>query len=310
MSRIENDKRMLPSLPLGTKERARKLVERCIAHGTAHLRTHVDIHRETGLAPLEDILALREECEGQVTIQIVAFPQGGVMRAPGVIELMDEAIGMGADLVGGLDPAEIDRDPSGQLDAIFALAERRGVGLDIHLHEPGELGLFDLEEICRRAKAHGMQGKVTVSHGFCLSMVAESKAQRAAETMGEAGVMLATMGGSGTTVPPVMLLREAGVTVFAGNDDIRDTWSPYGTADMLERVSIIGWKCDLRHDELLGVAFELASTAGAKALGIEKYGVVEGAPASFFTLAADGIAEAVGGHPPRKLVVLGGKATA
>src|ERR1700719_4266179 len=144
---------------------------------------------------------------------------------------------------------------------------RRGVGLDIHLHKPGEMGLFNVQEICARTKALGLAGKVTISHGFCLGGIAERKAVEAAETMAEAGVALVTHGGGGLTMPPIEVLRAAGVLVFAGNDDIRDTWSPYGTGDLLERAAMIGWKGDFRRDDQVEVAFDLVSTAGARALG-------------------------------------------
>ncbi len=165
-------------------------------------------------------------------MQIVAFPQSRVMRCPGVLDLLDAAVRNGADLVGGIDPLEIDRDPKGQLDGIFAIAARHGVGLDIHLHEPGEMGLFNVQEICARTKTLGLGGKVTISHGFCLGGVTERKAAEAAQTMAEAGVALVTHGAGGLTMPPLEMLRGAGVLVFAGNDDIRDTWSPYGTGDL------------------------------------------------------------------------------
>ena len=80
--------------------------------------------------------------------------------------------------------------------------------------------------------------------------------------MAEAGVALVTHGAGGLTMPPIEMLRAAGVLVFAGNDDIRDTWSPYGNGDLLERAAIIGWKGDFRRDAEVEVAFELVSTAG------------------------------------------------
>ena len=94
-------------------------------------------------------------------------------------------------------------------------------------------------------------------HGFCLGGVTERKAVEAAETMAEAGVALVTHGGGGLTMPPIEMLRAAGVLVFAGNDDIRDTWSPYGTGDLLERAAMIGWKGDFRRDDQVEVAFDL-----------------------------------------------------
>jgi cytosine/adenosine deaminase-related metal-dependent hydrolase len=118
--------------------------------------------------------------------------------------------------------------------------QRHDVGLDIHLHEPGEMGLFNVQEICARTRALGLAGKVAISHGFCLGGITELKAVKAAETMAEAGVALVTHGAGGLTMPPIEMLRAAGVLVFAGNDDIRDTWSPYGTGDLLERAARIG----------------------------------------------------------------------
>jgi cytosine/creatinine deaminase len=310
MSRIETDKTVLPHLPLSTEERAGNLIRECVARGTTHLRTHVDIDLESSLAKLEGVLAARERYRDQVTVQIVAFPQSGVMRCPGVLELLDAAVRNGADLVGGIDPLEIDRDPKGQLDGIFAIADRHGVGLDIHLHEPGEMGLFNVQDICARTKALGLGGKVTISHGFCLGGITERKAAEAAETMAEAGVALVTHGAGGLILPPIETLRAAGVLVFAGNDDIRDTWSPYGTADLLERAAIIGWKGDFRRDAQVEIAFDLISAAGAQALGIDDYGITIGAAANLFTIAASCVPEAVAAHPPRKLVLFEGNVVA
>ena len=125
---------------------AGNLIEQCVAHGTAHLRTHVDIDLESGLAKLEGVLAARERYCDRATVQIVAFPQSGVMRCPGVLDLLDAAVRNGADLVGGIDPLEIDRDPKGQLDGIFAIAARRWArhssaraGRDGPLQCPGDL---------------------------------------------------------------------------------------------------------------------------------------------------------------------------
>ena len=310
ISRIETDKTILPHRPVSTAERASNLIEVCVARGTAHLRTHVDIDLENRLLKLDGVLAARDRHRGRVSVQIVAFPQGGVMRCPGVLDLLDAAVCQGADLVGGIDPLEIDRDPKGQLDGIFAIAARHGVGLDIHLHEPGEMGLFNVQEICARTRALGLSGKVTISHGFCLGDITERKATAAAEMMVEAGVALVTHGAGGLTLPPLEMLRAAGVLVFAGNDDIRDTWSPYGTGDLLERAAIIGWKADFRRDDQIETAFDLVSAAGAKALGIADYGIAVGGAATLFTIAASGVPEAVAAHPPRKLVLFDGRIVA
>ena len=310
MSRIETDKVILPHVSVSTEERAGNLIEECVARGTAHVRTHVDVDLESRLSKLDGVLAAREHYRDRASVQIVAFPQSGVMRCPGVLDLLDAAVRSGADLIGGIDPLEIDRDPKGQLDGIFAIADRHGVGLDIHLHEPGEMGLFNVHEICARTRTLGLGGKVTISHGFCLGDITERKAAAAAEAMAEAGVSLVTHGAGGLTLPPVEMLRAAGVLVFAGNDDIRDTWSPYGTGDLLERAAIIGWKADFRRDDQVETAFDLVSAAGARALGIADYGIAVGGAATLFAISAGGIPEAVAAHPPRKVVLFGGRIVA
>lgn len=310
MSRIETDQATLLDLPLSTEARAGALIRRCVAFGTGHMRSHVDITPAFGLKGLEGVLAAREAHAHLATVQLVAFPQAGIMRAPGVAALLEDAVRAGADLVGGIDPSEIDRDARGHLDTIFAIAERRGVGIDIHLHEPGELGLHSVQEICARTTAHGMQGRVTISHGFCLGGIAESKQKAAAALMAEAGVALVSHGAGGATLPPLFLLAEAGVRVFCGNDDVRDTWSPYGNGDMLERACVIGWRTDVRHDPLLEQLYGMCAGNGAEALGIDEHGVGEGRPASFYTLPAETMAEAIGQHPPRRLVFFRGRLVA
>ena len=309
MSRIENDKKAWGELP-PIAERAGNLVDLCIRQGTTHIRSHADVDLEGGLSKVEALLAVRERFRGQVGLTIVAFPQSGVMRCPGVLALLDEAIAMGADLVGGMDPSEIDHDPKGQLDGIFAIAERHGVGLDIHLHEPGELGISNLQQICERTAALGLAGKVTISHGFCLGMVVERKADEMAALMAKSGVALVTHGGASAAVPPLLKLRRAGVNVFAGNDDVRDTWSPYGNADMLQRAMLIGWRSDYRRDEDLRAAFDMTTAAGARAHGVAIYGLAAGAPADLCAVAASCVPEAVAAQPPRQWVMKAGRLVA
>src|SRR5260370_38571433 len=100
---------------------------------------------------------------------------------------MAEAVASGADLVGGLDPAGFDRSIEGHLDVVFGIAERRGVGIDIHLHDPDMLGIFELEEIARRTKALAMAGHVTVSHANTLGQVATEISERCRHAPSAAG---------------------------------------------------------------------------------------------------------------------------
>ena len=111
------------------------------AYGASHIRSHVDIDTTHGLSIVEGVWETRDALKGIIDIEIVAFPQSGVMVMPGVVELLDEALRQGCEVLGGIDPCGIDRDPKGQLDILFALAVKHGVDIDIHLHETGDLGV-------------------------------------------------------------------------------------------------------------------------------------------------------------------------
>jgi cytosine deaminase len=158
--RIAREKAYRTSLTVPVETRGALLVEAEIAFGTGHLRTHVDIDPDWGLSNLEAVLNIRDRYADQIDIEIVAFPQSGILAAPGTAELLDAALRQGADLIGGLDPAYVDADPKGSLDIIFALAEKHGKGVDIHLHEGGPLGLFELDLIAERTRALGLGGRV------------------------------------------------------------------------------------------------------------------------------------------------------
>ena len=307
VSRIEEERKAMPGLTLSTADRATHLIRAAAAHGTGALRTHVDIAPQGELHALEGVLQARQDNRAWASIQVVAFPQSGVMRCPGVLDLLDSAVAAGADLVGGIDPCEIDSDPAGQLNGIFSIANRRGVGVDIHLHEAGDLGLFSIREICKRTRALGMNGRVTVSHGFCLGQVPEAKARASAELMAQAGVSLMTHGAAGQPLPPLALLREHGVTTFVGSDNVRDFWSPYGTADILERAALVGWRADWRRDEQMLDALDLVTGSAARATGLSFTLLEEGAPASFFSIPARCVQEALATHVPRALVVREGQ---
>ncbi len=309
-SRIRVERELRKHYDRSVEERAYGLVRHAAALGTCAMRTHVDIDTEIGLANLHAVLAVREKSRHLVDMQIVAFPQSGVVRSPGVAALLDAAIGDGADLIGGIDPIGFDGDLAGQFDTLFDIADRRNVGVDVHLHESGPTGLRELAALANRTKAAGMQGRVTASHAFCLGNCRPVALQRMGELLVGAGVSVATHGGGASPLPPVKALRAMGVTVFAGSDNIRDAWSPFGDGDMLERAMLMAWRSGFRTDEDLGVAFDLVSGAGAAVLTFADHGIAEGGRADFFTVQAETLAQAVVDRPRRSLVVKAGRIVA
>jgi cytosine deaminase len=309
-ARIANEKRLRGSLGKDAYADARRLAEAELANGTTRLRTHVDIDEACRLSHVEGLLRLRADMADRLEIQLVAFPQSGIKRTPGAEEWLDEALRMGCDLVGGIDPSAIDRDPVGHLDAVFRLAERHARPVDIHLHEPHELGAFSLELIAERTKALGLAGRVTVSHGFCLGEVPAARSDQLLSLLAERGIALCTSAPAGSAVPPLERAVELGVTVFAGNDDIRDTWMPFGHPDMLERAMFVAMKNNLRSDAGLELAFGTVTTAAAKGAGFADHGLAPGCRADLVLVEAETLAHAVVERPVRRLVIAQGRVAA
>jgi cytosine/adenosine deaminase-related metal-dependent hydrolase len=306
IDKIDNERAMKKVLGIDPARQSARQVVLSVGHGTTHIRTHVDVDTEIGLAGIEGVMATRERYRDIVDMEIVAFPQSGMLVRPGTVELMEEALRMGADVVGGLDPSGIDRDPKGHLDIIFGLAERYGRPVDIHLHEAGELGAFATELVIERTKTLGMQGKVTLSHAFCLGTPDPVAVGALIDGLVEAGIT----GPASRPAPPVKRLVEAGIVVCSGNDGIRDTWGPYGNGDMLERAMLVGLRNNFRRDDELELALAICTYGGAKVMALDGYGLEPGCRADFVLVDAETVAEAVAGRPTRKLVVKGGRIVA
>jgi len=278
--------------------------------GTTAVRTHVDVDLGVGLRGIEVVREAVAALGGAVHAEIVAFPQDGVLRRPGVLELLDRAAAAGAEHVGGLDPASIDRDPVGQLDGLFEIAERRGVGIDVHLHDGGELGAFQIELMIDRTLRAGLQGRVNVAHGFAVGQLPAARQADLVAAMGEAGITMTTVAPIGAAPLPLLALRDAGVAVGLGTDGIRDLWSPYGTGDLLTLTTQLARLSGLRYDEELVTAARVASADAARFVGREVHDLVAGSPADVVLVDAENVPDAVVRAPRRALVVAGGRVVA
>ncbi|SFJ38465.1 Cytosine/adenosine deaminase [Bosea sp. OK403] len=309
LDKIDNERENKKRLNIDPyRQSARQSIQSSLM-GSTHIRSHVDVDTEHGLWGVEGVMRTRDEYRDIVDIELVAFPQSGLLRRPGTLELMDQAMKAGCEIVGGLDPCAIDRDPKGHLDAVFALCQKYGKPLDIHLHEPGEMGLFSFDLIVERTRALGMKGKVTVSHAFCLGVDAALVDPLIAQ-LAELDIAIMTTAPASRPAPPVRKLIEAGVRVCSGNDGIRDTWGPYGNADMLERAMFVGLRNNFRRDDELRMALDVCTSEGAKVMEIEGYGLTEGSTADVVILPGETVAEAIVTRSSKRRVVKRGKVVA
>lgn len=308
--RISNDRSRRRELGIPDVDHVTALLERMAAAGTSYVRTHTDVDPDVGLRGIETVRTAAEPMSGRVTVEQVAFPQHGLLTNPGTAELLEEALKSGVETIGGLDPASSDRDPVRNLDTTFTLAERYGAGVDIHLHDGGTLGAWEIELIADRTQVTGLQGRVAISHAYALGQIDEAYQARLLAQLAEAGVTLVTAATYSFPVIPIKKALAAGVNVACGHDGIRDLWGPYGSGDMLERAMFVAYRSTFRRDDDIEVALDAATYGGSRALGLKSYGLTVGAPADLVVVSARTPAEAVVARPTRELVLKTGRIVA
>lgn len=300
--RAERDGRGIPGVPSTVA-----VLREFLRHGTTATRTHVDVDLGVGLRGIEVVREAAASLGGAVEVEIVAFPQDGVIRRPGVLDLLDRAAGAGASSIGGIDPASLDRDPVAQLDGLFAIAERRGVGLDIHLHDGGELGAFQYELIIDRTRRTGLGGRVAISHGFGLGDVPPARQDDLLDHLADAGIAWTTVAPPRHTPLPWRGMRDRGIPLGFGTDGIRDLWSPFGDGDILRVALGFARLHALYSDDELAYAVELATTRAAGFVHRDTHALAPGARADIVLIDAENTQDALVRAPRRKLVVAGGR---
>lgn len=306
--RIQNDLDNWRSTERSVAEGAIYTLGRMISFGATRVRSHAQIDPDSGLERLEGVLAAKHAHADRCRVQVVAFPQTGILKAPGTEKLLDEALAAGADTIGGLDPHGFDDDPPGHLDIIFGLAHDRGVGVDIHLHDQGEVGAAQIEMICQRATE--LPHQVVISHCFALSSVDEVRAGALLEAMAEADVSIATVAPATAAPMPLERIRERGIGLGLGQDGQRDYWSPYGTGDMLDRTWQLAFTNGFRRDDQIEACVDTATRGGAALMGVSNVGLSVGDVADLVALPGDTVTSVVMDRPPRSLVISNGRVVA
>jgi len=305
--RILADRQAKRELGIDARRQSRRQIMQTLKYGVLSIRSHVDIDTEIGLANIQGVLETRQSLGDLVDIQIVAFPQSGMLIRDGTFELMEEAMKIGTDIVGGIDPATIDRDPVRHLDAIFALANRYGAPIDIHLHELGELGAFCLELIIERTKALSLQGRVMVSHAYCLGMLKEARQRALIDALVAADIAVMTVGSPSMPALPLRLMRQAGLVVASGSDGLQGTWEPWGNGDMLERAKYLAQRNSMARDDELEDMARICTFGGAQAMGLVDYGFEVGHFGDLVLVPARNLAEAVALTPEARTVIRRGR---
>lgn len=305
--RIAHERAERGALGIPSTDSTELVMREFLRHGTTATRTHVDVDLGVGLDGIASVRAAAERLDGALEVEIVAFPQDGVIRRPGVLELLDRAAQEGAASIGGLDPAGIDRDPVAQLDGLVEIAVHREVGLDIHIHDGNDLGVFQFELLAERTVQAGLQGRVTVSHGFALGDVSGTRQTELVAALAEAGISWASVAPPGRGRLPWATMREHGLRLGLGTDGIRDLWSPYGDGDMLRIALGFARLHGLRYDEELVDAVRLTSTDSASFVHRDQHDLVVGSRADVVLVDAENVPDALLRAARREVVLAGGR---
>lgn len=303
-----NDRRNWREAEASIEERVATTLERAIARGTTAVRTYAQVDVDAGHERLDAVVAAREANAGRCDVEIIAFPQAGLLREAGSADVLDEAMARGADVVGGIDPCALDRDPVRHLDIVFGIAEKHGAPIDIHLHEPDQLAKFSAELIIERTRATGMQGRVTISHGYGLGRLPEAQLRPLLDEMRELDISMATI--APPTALPTLMLAEYGIRLGLGQDGQRDYWSPYGNTDMLDRTWQLAFTNGFRRDEDIEHCVAIATVGGRSVMGLapglngaaDRPGLAEGDPADLVLVSGDTVTAAVMDRSPDRTV--------
>jgi len=304
------------------KERARRVIKWAVIHGTTALRSHVDVDTIGGLTPLRALLEVKAECAHLVDLQLVAFPQEGIVKDPGTEELMREAMDLGADVVGGMPYNEMtDPDSWHHIDFCFELAKRHDADVDMHVDETDDPGARTLQYLAAKTIKEGWEGRVTACHTCALGSYDPYYAAKVIGMVKKAGMNMITnpatnlmlegrldRGPIRRGLTRVKELLAAGVNVAYGQDCLKDTFYPtFGQADMLEVGLITAHAVQLSMPDEIETLFDMPTVNSARVMRLPDYGLEVGKPANFNLLAEETVQEAFRTHAPRRAVIRKGK---
>lgn len=302
-------------------QRATQTILDALRHGTLWMRNHVDIDQYAKLDLLNGVVAAREKFKHVFDLQIIAFPQHGLTRNPESVDLMWQAMENGAQLVGGIPHHEKDmEDAARQIEIVFEIAKAKDVNIDMHIDETDDPYWRSLELLAEKTIDEGYQGRVTAGH--CTSMAAwdVQTLNRIIDKVREADITVVTnapinllLQGRGDKtlvrrgIARVAELLEAGVNVCCGQDDLLNMFYPFGKMDPLEVANITAHAGHLTSPKQIEAVFDMPRYNAARNIGLQNYGLYEGADADLILLDATSAVDALRRKPERLYVIRKGE---
>ena len=302
------------------KSRAWKTLKWQIANGVQYVRTHVDVSDPT-LTALKAMLEVKKEIAPWVDLQIVAFPQEGILSYPNGEKLLDQAMEMGADVVGGIPHFEFTREYGVEsMHIAFDIARKYNKQIDIHCDEIDDEQSRFVETVAALALKYDMGEKVTASHTTAMHSYNNAYASRLFRLLKMSKIHFVAnplvnihLQGRFDTYPKrrgvtrVKEMLKNNINVCFGHDDVFDPWYPLGTANMLQVLHMGLHVCQLMGYGQINDGLKLVTENSAKALGLMDYGIQEGNSANFIVLPAENGFDAVRRQVPTRYSIRHGK---
>ncbi len=303
-------------------ERSHRVISQVVRFGTTHIRAHAEFDPSQGFTGFDAVCDLREQYKGIIDIQVVAFPQEGIFKAPGTEEMMHQAMKKGADVVGGI-PYN-DRNAEEHIDFVFKLAKEYGKDVDLHQDFKDD---FDadtcIEYLARKTIKEGYEGRVSCGHVTSLGAAPPERLKDIVKLIADAGISIMALPMTDLhlgarkdtynvrrTLTPVRALRDGGVNMCLATNNIRNAFTPYGTGDLLQVGMLAIPAAHLGGADDQSTVMGMLTTNPAKAIGLKNYGLAKGNVADMVLLDTKSTTSAVIDLPERLFVIKGGRIVA
>lgn len=278
-------------------ENVRKALDLAVKFGNTHIRAFADTDTKARLEGVKALLRAREEYKDRVTLQVVAFPQDGVVRDPGAEEYIEEALKLGADVVGGIPWIEYtDADAQEHIDRMFALAKKYNKDVSMLIDDAGDPTLKTLEMLAVTTIREGWEGRVTAQHSRAMALYPEPYYRKIEHLLKRANIGVVSDPQTGPLYARVKSLYKAGVRIALGQDDIADAYYPFGRNNMLEVAFLAAHLMWMTHRDEMEILYDLITTNAAEALNVSGHKLAEGGSADLVVLNANSVWEALWSH--------------
>jgi cytosine/creatinine deaminase len=277
-------------------------------NGVLHVQAFADVDTAAGLVGVEAVLAAREEFRGRVDVSVVAFPQDGILRDPGTAELVEQAMALGADVVGGIPWIEAGpADQEAHVDWACGLAARLGRRVAMLTDDAPDPAYDTTRMLAESMRRHGLEGRGVACHARAVGHYDRGRQTAVLELARDVGLGLVSDPHTGSVALPVERAVALGVAVALGQDDIEDAYYPFGRHNLLEVAFLAAHLLDMRSAAQQELLLDLVTSSAARVLGLPGYGLREGGRADLLVHDATRTVDLLARHASPRVVVRGGR---